>query len=705
MNPEQIDESAEYDISIVIVNYNVKERVQDLLHSVSASKGDYSIETFVVDNNSSDGSVEYLRPLFPDVNFIANKENFGFGIANNQAIRNAKGKYCLLVNPDVILEPDTLHTMYTHMESNTETGAAGCKLLNPDGSFAPESRRSVPTPLSALWKITGLSTLFPKSKVFGRYNLGWMPEDESSSVPVLSGSFMFFRTSVLKEIEGFDERFFMYGEDIDICYRTTKAGYKIDYVAETSVVHYKGESTKKENLDYHVIFNKAMYQFFEKHYGKNHTFIFRFVILTALFLKVMAGYTFSIFRRSKMLFQDLFLINAILIASLVVRLDAGFYETINNFDYRFLVVNFLFSVSYILTSVYYDIFNRNKKSYIDSLKAVVVAFTVVVLITFFFRDFAFSRWIIIMSTAASVIAILFTRYFWYNIFPDNNDRRVLIIGADQHIRDLIDELRKSENTEISGILIQNDVEWQDMMHGIPVIGRVDFTARLTAYHKVNQLYFSVPALSNSEILEQLIEIYDNSVAVYVVPPTINYEIGRSRVRFFGNVPLIEKELSYNRRWNRFLKRSMDILISLPALVYLLPVLLYARLFKRKKFEWYTFRGSNDFPFQVPLFPAEHSVINLAVLLFYVIAGRFSLVGAPLSPRSRRKKANYKQGLTGFIQTSRMDDDAKKQQEEMFYLQNYSIWQDISVLAQTIFFRIPTIKTSLKANGPGKHDES
>jgi GT2 family glycosyltransferase len=255
------------DISVIIVNYKVKEYIANLLNSLEKASHQLTLEIFVVDNASGDNSIPYLQERFPEVTYIQNDENLGFGKANNQAIKLAKGTYTLLINPDTLVSEDTLDILFSHMQSNEDCGACGCKILNPDGTFAPESRRSVPTIWSAACKVFGLNTLFPKSKLFGKYYLSWLHEDEPSSIPVLSGSFMFWRTNVLQQLGGFDERFFMYGEDIDLCYRIQETGYHIDYVPETSIIHYKGESTKKGDLKYIRLFNKALYQFFDKQYS------------------------------------------------------------------------------------------------------------------------------------------------------------------------------------------------------------------------------------------------------------------------------------------------------------------------------------------------------------------------------------------------------------------------------------------------------
>ncbi len=184
------------------------------------------------------------------------------------------------------------------MDKHPKTGASGCKIINPDGTFALESRRSIPTPLSALWKVLGLTALFPKSKTFADYYMSWMDENKPSQVPVLSGSFMFCRTEVLQKAEGFDEQFFMYGEDIDLCYRINKLGYDIDYVPATSIVHYKGESTKKGNLDYIVLFNKALYQFFKKHYSYGYSLFFRFLIVLGIILRGIIHYLKTQFKKN-----------------------------------------------------------------------------------------------------------------------------------------------------------------------------------------------------------------------------------------------------------------------------------------------------------------------------------------------------------------------------------------------------------------------
>ena len=266
-------EAATADVSVVIVTYNVRGFLEQALGSVQRASAGLTVETWVVDNDSADGSAAMVRERFPDVHLVANEENVGFAVANNQALREAAGRYLLVLNPDTILQEDTLREMVAFMDAHPEAGAVGCRILNPDGTFAPESRRAFPTPAVAFYRISGLSRLFPHSPTFGRYNLTYLPLDEVCEVDALSGSCMMVRSDAIwgSAPEGhagaglFDEAFFMYGEDLDWCYRIQQAGWKIYYTPDTQIVHYKGESTKRGDLRYVVLFYGAMLRFVEKH--------------------------------------------------------------------------------------------------------------------------------------------------------------------------------------------------------------------------------------------------------------------------------------------------------------------------------------------------------------------------------------------------------------------------------------------------------
>lgn len=276
-------------LSVVIVNYNVRHFLEQALGSVRRAMQGIDGEVWVVDNNSADDSVRMVRERFPEVKLIANTDNPGFAVANNQAIRQSSGEYVLLLNPDTLVEEDTFHKCLIFMDKHPEAGALGCKLLDGSGKFLPESKRGFPTPWVAFCKTFGLSTLFPKSPIFNRYHMGYLPENETAEVDVLAGCFMFMRKTALDQSGLLDEAFFMYGEDIDLSYRIQQAGFKNYYFPETKIIHYKGESTKKGTLNYVRTFYQAMIIFARKHFSGRRAGLFVLMLQAAIWFR--AGLT------------------------------------------------------------------------------------------------------------------------------------------------------------------------------------------------------------------------------------------------------------------------------------------------------------------------------------------------------------------------------------------------------------------------------
>ena len=257
-----------YKLAVVIVNYNVEYFLEQCLNSVKAALKHVSGEVFIVDNNSIDGSVEMVKNRFPEYQLIDNKINLGFSKANNQAMLLANSEYVLLLNPDTVVEEDTFEKVIDFMDKHPEAGGLGVRMLDGKGNFLPESKRGLPTPLVAFYKIFGISSLFPKSKIFGKYHLGYLSEHETNEIEILSGAFMLMRQEALDKVGLLDEAFFMYGEDIDLSYRIIKGGFKNYYFPETRIIHYKGESTFKDKI-YFERFYEAMKIFYKKHFKTN----------------------------------------------------------------------------------------------------------------------------------------------------------------------------------------------------------------------------------------------------------------------------------------------------------------------------------------------------------------------------------------------------------------------------------------------------
>jgi GT2 family glycosyltransferase len=255
------------------------------LQSVFKAIQNIEAEVWVVDNNSVDGSIAMIKEKFTNVKLIASKDNLGFSRGNNLAIKQSKGEYTLLLNPDTLVEEDTFEKVIRFMDSNPIAGGLGVKMVDGKGNFLPESKRSLPTPSVAFYKIFGLSSLFPKSKRFGKYHCGNLDKNKNHEIEILSGAFMLMRKEALDKVGLLDEDFFMYGEDIDLSYRLIKRGYKNYYFSDTRIIHYKGESTKKSSVNYVFVFYNAMIIFAKKHFSSKNASIFSFLIKIAIYFR------------------------------------------------------------------------------------------------------------------------------------------------------------------------------------------------------------------------------------------------------------------------------------------------------------------------------------------------------------------------------------------------------------------------------------
>ena len=282
-------------LSVVIVNYNVKYYVGQCLDSLQRALQGMDAEILIVDNNSKDGSVDYLQPYLSDrCQLISMNHNMGFAKGNNVAIRQAKGDYVLLLNPDTVVGEETIREVLHFMDDHPEAGAVGVCMHYCDGRKAPESRRGLPTPITAFYKMTGLCRRFPKSTRFGKYYMAYLPWDKPCQIDIVSGAFCMLRRRALDEVGLLDEDFFMYGEDIDLSYRLLKGGYT-NWYFPASILHYKGESTEKSSFRYVHVFYQAMLIFFKKHFG-NLSFLLTIPIKMAIYVKAMAA-LFTIVRQ------------------------------------------------------------------------------------------------------------------------------------------------------------------------------------------------------------------------------------------------------------------------------------------------------------------------------------------------------------------------------------------------------------------------
>lgn len=410
-------------LSIVLVSFNVRPWLINCLQSVKQAISKVEAEIIVIDNASLDGTVAAVRQQFPDVKLIENRVNWGFGKACNQGARIASGKYVVFLNPDTIVEPNVFSVLINRMGMNPDIGLIGCRILNEDGTLQLACRRSFPTPWVAFTRLIGLSKLFPKSKLFSQYNLTYLDEMSATDVDAISGSFMLIEKKIFDTIGGFDEQFFMYGEDLDICYRVKKAGFRVYYEPTISIVHFKGKSFAPD-VDTRFHFYQSMKIFIRKH-QMGHA-----ISQSVYSFLISFRYILSAFRSVKNQFGWMAFDAVILLLLLEIvswwRYDFRWFpypETV----YPFLYVTVI-GIQWLLYR-FADVYTVEKYSMQKQMMAGIFTWTLIALIEFFTKEFAYSRLIPV------VLAVLvpLTQMSFRSIFFRKNRNSVgeLVIIANQ----------------------------------------------------------------------------------------------------------------------------------------------------------------------------------------------------------------------------------------------------------------------------------
>lgn len=412
-------------LSIIIVNYNVKYFLEQCLFSVRRASEGIVVETIVVDNRSTDGSMKYLQEKFPEVHFVASETNLGFARACNRGLKEAKGAYILFLNPDTLLAEDTLHRCLNFFATHSGAGALGVRMVDGSGRFLKESKRAFPGPLTSLFKLFGLSKIFPRSRVFSRYYLGHLAEHQNHEVDVLAGAFMMIRHDVLQQVGSFDEAFFMYGEDIDLSYRIQQAGFKNYYLAETTIVHFKGESTKRGSLNYVRLFYKAMSIFVRKHYSGTRADVFRAALQFAIWVRAgMAGMA----RLVSII--GLPFIDALLILFsfwTVKEFWSRFIKTNVAYEARLLWIAFpVFTILFLLVAYYAGLYHKTYRQADLNRSTGIATLTLLAGYALLPEQYRFSRGIVVFGALfACVLITLFRRMLvWGGRLHQPEEKRV-----------------------------------------------------------------------------------------------------------------------------------------------------------------------------------------------------------------------------------------------------------------------------------------
>lgn len=565
-------------LSVVIVNYNVKYFLEQCLLSVIKASSHIEAEILVVDNNSSDGSVEYIRQRFPSVQVIANKDNPGFSKANNQGILMAKGEFILILNPDTLVAEDTFDICIDFMDNHADAGALGVKMIDGKGNFLPESKRALPTPEVAFYKMFGLARLFPNSHRFGKYHLSYLSKDETNPVDILSGAFMFFKKKVLDEVGFFDEAYFMYGEDIDLSYRVLKAGYKNYYLADTTIIHYKGESTKKGSLNYVKVFYQAMIIFARKHFAASRAGFFSFLINLAVVFRALVTVVLNLLSSSYLI-----LVDALISFGGIFYLVHLYASSVKNAP-EYYPLQFIGMVipGYILVWIISAYFSGGyEKPYrVAPIFRGIAVGTIVIAALYGFLPEAwrFSRAIILLGGFCTGTVMLLTRLLYsllrYQQFTfervDNN--RVIVVGSPSSIQQ-------------ARAILQSVAPLSELVSEIDVTKQISGIKSTAAIFKAKEIILCSDVLSYKEIIEQILQLgngYNYKIFNLGTPvgtggdlslSAIGSLIGSNSKNNAGDLYAADINLNLAKPIARHQKRLLDVLLCL-FLLPLSPVLIF-----------------------------------------------------------------------------------------------------------------------------------
>jgi O-antigen biosynthesis protein len=556
------------ELSIVIVNYNVKYFLEQCLFSVRKAIKDHSVEVFVVDNNSVDGSISMVKEKFPEVRVFENKINLGFSKANNQAIKVSQGMYVLLLNPDTVLQENTLDACLDFMDSHDDCGGLGVKMIDGKGNFLPESKRSLPTPEIAFYKMFGFSTIFPHSKRFGKYHLSYLDKNTTHQVEVLPGAFMMLRKSALDKVGLLDEDYFMYGEDIDLSYRLTKGGYHNYYFPETTIIHYKGESTKKSSINYVVVFYNAMIIFARKHFSSKNVKLLSLIINTAIWLRAGLSIVKRFFLNFLLPFTDAAIIFAGF-ALIKTIWENSKYHISDYYPREFL----LFIVpAYIIIWLFCIYFTGGYEKPVKpkNLYKGLIYGSIIILVLYALLplNLRFSRALIILGSLWTLIAISISRLLiHWSAFNDftidlNKKKRIAIVGTIEEAG-RVEELLKQTTLKfdlVGYISPENSIVKKNF---IGILSQIDEVVNI---NRIDEIIFCAKDVSSEIIIKNMLSLSEAKVSYKIAAPNSVSVIGSNSIDTAGDLYVVNIN-SINKNENRRNKRLMDICFAVLLLVF------------------------------------------------------------------------------------------------------------------------------------------
>lgn len=635
-------------LSIVIVNYNVEYFLEQCLNSVIKATKNIDAEIFVVDNNSIDGSVDIIKEKFPEVILFDNRENLGFSKANNQAMRESNGEYILLLNPDTVVEEDTFQKCIDFMDKHPEAGGLGVRMIDGKGKFLPESKRGLPTPSVAFYKIFGLSRLFPKSKQFGKYHLGYLDEFEINEIEILSGAYMFMRKEALEKVGLLDEAFFMYGEDIDLSYRITEGGYKNYYLPEAQIIHYKGESTKKSSINYVFVFYRAMVIFAQKHFSQKNAKLFSFFINLAIYFRAGLALFSRFIKRTFLPAIDItaVIFGLILLTNIWEREHIEFPVEILKFAIPGYALVWFLS---ILFSGGYDI-PIKLKTYIQG--GLIGTGVILVVYALLPKEVQFSRLYILLGASWVILYYILSRVFLHFALNDRYDLK----GIKSKIFAIVGDEQEAER--VKQILI-NTTQKVNKIHRVSPTnekresdsGSIEQLDQIIHIHKIDEVIFCAKNNTAETIIKWMSHISSSDIEFKIAQPNSLYLIGSNSIDTSGDLYVLEID-KITKSSSKRNKRAFDFIVS-TFFILIAPLII-----------WF-----------------YDNKLNYFKNLWQVLIGRKSLVGYSLDPKNYvLKLPKIKEGILTPTENEKEEShNSLIAKLNLIYARDYSIFTDLQIV--------------------------
>ncbi len=637
-------------LSVIIVNYNVKFFLQQCLYAVHKAIQCLPAEVIVIDNNSTDGSLTYLKPIFPWVQFIQNNENKGFGKANNIALQYAKGEFILFLNPDTIVPEDCFIQCVNFFRKTSDCGALGIKMIDGKGYFLPESKRSFPSPIASFFKLVGAAYLFPTSKIFNKYALGYLNKNNNHEVDVLAGAFLMTKKELLLKVGAFDETFFMYGEDVDLSYRLQQTGLKNYYFAQSTIIHFKGESTKRGSLNYVRMFYEAMSIFVSKHYKGSMATLFTITIKIAIILRAFLSIIKRFFTRiglaiidSMVIFLSIWLVKMLWV--MYVRHGTAFLENIVNTVTPIYVLVFLTSAA--LAGMYDNLYKP--------VKAIAASFVAVIAVLTFYsllpENVRFSRGVILFGGMLSGFMLILYRWalMQLGLIKETNEetkmQQTIIVGTQNEYDNAINVLKSVELQE--RVLGRIDVDNEPNKN---VVGQINELEKITETLKIKEIIFCIGKLSYKQVIEQ-IQCLPQKINFKFYENESNCILGSNSKTTTGEILSTDTSYAISSPYQIRMKRIVDIFFSILLLL--------------------------TFPIHVVCIKNGLNAIKNSL---YVLLGKYTWVGyAELNNSLPKLKPAVVTNYGNVVKKQQLISDLVLQKLDLIYAKDYNWLQDVKTI--------------------------